>query len=74
MKFRPLVLELHLLQDVCHTYTDRHTDTHFPEIVKSCLGHPKTCKTIKNRKSKICKKPILSCKTLLLFIQKKMKY
>ena len=50
-----------------HTHTDtqsyRHTDTqtdrHFPKIVKSCSGHPKTCKSIKNRKSKICMKPIL---------------
>ena len=31
-----------------------------PEIVKSCLGYPKTCKSIENRKSKICTKPILS--------------
>ena len=28
---------------VSHTQTDRH----FPEIVKSCSGHPKTCKAIK---------------------------
>ena len=42
------------------THTDTQTDWHFPEIVKSCSGHPKTCKSIKNRKSKICTKPILS--------------
>ena len=41
---------------VTHTQTDRH----FPEIVKSCSGHPKTCKSIENRKSKICTKPIFS--------------
>ena len=40
--------------------THRHTDRHFPKIVKSCSGHPKTCKSIKNRKSKVCTKPILS--------------
>ena len=67
MKFRALVLELHLPQNFCHTHTDtlthrhmdRQTDRHFPEIVKSCSGHHKTCKSIKNRKSKICPKPIL---------------
>ena len=41
-----------------HTNTDTKTDRHFPEIVKSCSKYPKTCKTIKNRKSKICTKPI----------------
>ena len=56
MKFCSLVLELHLPQNFCHTHTDRH----FPKIVKSCSGHPKTCKSIENRKSKICTKPILS--------------
>ena len=56
MKFRALVLELHLPQNFCH----RHTDRHFPEVVKSCSKHPKTCKSIKNQKSKICTKPILS--------------
>ena len=56
MKFCSLVLELHLTQNFCHTHTDRH----FPKIVKSCSGHPKPCKFIKNRKSKICTKPILS--------------
>ena len=54
MKFRELVLELHLPQNFCHTHR------HFPEILQSCSGHPKTCKSIKNRKSKICTKPILS--------------
>ena len=64
MKFRALVLELHLPQNFCHTHADtqthRQTDRHFPEIVKSCLGHSKPCKSIKNRKSKIHTKPILS--------------
>ena len=68
MKFCRLVLELHLSQNFCPTHTDtqtqRHTDTqtdrHFPEIVKSCSGHPKTCKSIKNWKPKICTKPIFS--------------
>ena len=68
MKFRELVLELHLPQNFCRTHTDIHThrhthrqtDRHFPKIVKSCSGHPKTCKTIGNRNSKIFENPILS--------------
>ena len=54
-------------QNFCHTHRDGHTHTHrekerdthryFPEIVKSCSGHPES---IKNRKSKICTIPILS--------------
>ena len=40
-----------------HTHT--HTDRHFPEIVNSCSGHAKTCKFIKNWKSKIFMKLIL---------------
>ena len=60
MKFRALILELHLPQNFCH----RHTDRHFPKIVKSCSGHPKTCKSIENRKSKICTKPIF-CSTYI---------
>ena len=47
-------------QIFCHSHTQTHTDRHFPEVVKSCSGHPKTCKSTKNRKSKIFKKPILS--------------
>ena len=35
-------------------------NVHFPETAKSYSGHPKTCKYIKNRKSKICTKPIIS--------------
>ena len=42
------------------SHTHRHKDTHFPEIVKSCSGHPKTCKSIENRKSKICTKLVFS--------------
>ena len=64
MKFCSLVLEIHLPHNFRHTHTDtqthRQTDRHFPNIVKSCSGHPKMCKSIKNRKSKICLKPILS--------------
>ena len=56
MKFYALVLELQLPQNYCYRYTDRH----FPEIVKSCSGHPKTYKSIKNWMSKIFTKPILS--------------
>ena len=58
MKFCVLILELHLLQNFCHLHTQ--TDRHIPEIVKPCLDHLKTCKSIKNRKSKIFTKPILS--------------
>ena len=61
MKFRALVLELHLPQNFCHTHTDTQKDRYCPEIVKSCSGHPKTCKSIENRKSKICTKPIKTC-------------
>ena len=55
MKFCAFVVELHLPKNFV-----THTDRHFPEVVKSCSGHPKTCKFMKNRKSKICTKPILS--------------
>ena len=54
MKWCALVLELHLPRNFCHTHR------HFPEIVKSYSGHPKTCKSIKNRKSKNCTQTILS--------------
>ena len=59
MKFYALVLYLHLPQNFCHTQIDTQTDRHFPEIVKSCSGHPKTCESIKNRKLKIFTKPVL---------------
>ena len=36
------------------------TDRHFPENFKSCSELPKTCKSIKNQKSKICTRSILS--------------
>ena len=61
-----LVLDLYLPQNFCHTHTvadrqkDRKTGRHFPKIVKSCSGYPKTYKYIKNRKSKFCMKEILS--------------
>ena len=58
MKFCELVLELHLPQNFCHT--DTQTDRQFPEIVKSCSGYSKACKSIKNLRSKICTKPVLS--------------
>ena len=31
------------------THTHTQTDRYFPEIVKSCYGHYKTCKSFKNR-------------------------
>ena len=45
---------------VTHIQTHRQTDRHFPKMVKTCSGCLKTCKSIKNRKSKIFTKPILS--------------
>ena len=45
------------------TQTDRQTDTQTditPKLVKTCSGPLKTCRSIKNRKSKIRTKPILS--------------
>ena len=42
------------------TWTHNPTDRYFPEIVKSCSEHLKACKSIKNQKSKICTKPIVS--------------
>ena len=56
MNFCALVFELHLPQNFCPTQTDRH----FPEVVNSYSGHPKTCKSIKNCKSKIFTKPVFS--------------
>ena len=56
MKFRALVLELHLLQNFCH----RHTDRHFLELVKSSSEHLKMGKSIKNWKWKLFNKPILN--------------
>ena len=44
------------------------TDTHFLSIVKSCSGHPKTCKSSKTGNRKFLHKLLL-----LLFIQKKVK-
>ena len=41
-----------------HTHT--HPDRHFAETVRSWSGHPKMYKYIKNWKSKIFMKPILS--------------
>ena len=62
MKLCAIVLELHLSQNFCHTHTerDKQTDRHFPDIIKSCLGHPKKCKFIQYRKSKIFSEPKLS--------------
>ena len=39
------------------SHTQRQTDIHYSEIVKSCSGLPKTCESVKNPKSKICMKP-----------------
>ena len=40
-------------------YQLHQTDRHFPKIVNSCSRHPKTRKSMKNRKSKICTEPLL---------------
>ena len=55
MKSCSLVVELHFPQNFC---PHRQTYRHFPKILKWYSGHPKTCKSIKNRKSKISKNPI----------------
>ena len=51
MKICALVFELHLPQKIFHTHTDRHIDRqrdrYFPEILKSCSGHPKIYSSIK---------------------------
>ena len=60
MKFYALVLELHLLKIFCRTHTAIQTVRHFPEIVKSYSEQPKLCKFIKNQKSKIFMKLLLS--------------
>ena len=60
IKFCALLFKLHLPQIFCHRHTDAQKDRHFPKIIIQCLRHPKTCKSMKNRKSKICTKPILS--------------
>ena len=71
MKFCALVLELHLPQKfLLHTHIDTQTDRHFLKIVKSCSGYPKTSKSIKNRKSKIFTKPILSS----IYVEENKKY
>ena len=44
----------------CYKIFVTHTDRHFPEVVKLCSVHPKTCEFVKNLKSKIFTKPILS--------------
>ena len=67
MKLCSLALDLHFPQNFCHTH--RHTDRHFPEIVKLCSGHTKTCKSIKNWKSKIFTKLILC----LIYIEESKK-
>ena len=40
MQFCSLVFALAQLQNLCHTQTDM-----FAKIVKSCLKHPKMCKS-----------------------------
>ena len=55
MQFHASVFAPEHLQNLCHTQTDRH----FIKIMKSCSGHPKTRKSVKNRKSKNFKIPIL---------------
>ena len=53
------------------SHEDRQTDRHFVEMLKSCSGHLKMCKTVKNRNLKSFTIPVLSLytenrKTLLL--------
>ena len=55
MEFRPLTFPLARPQSLCHT----NRQTQFVKIVKSRTGHLKTCKSVKNRKSKVFTIPIL---------------
>ena len=55
MKFRALVLELHLPQNFCHRHTHTDRQTHFPEIVKSCSGHPKHVNPLKTENRKFAR-------------------
>ena len=41
------------------SHTDRLIDRQFLKIVRLCSKHPKTCKSVKNRESKIFTIPIL---------------
>ena len=59
-KFCALIHELHLPQKFCLTHRDSQTDKRFLEIIKSCSGHPKTRKSIKNQKLKNFMKLMLS--------------
>ena len=54
------VLQIRLVQTFCHSHTIRQTCRHFLEIAKSYSEHPKACKSIKNWKSKMFRKPIFS--------------
>ena len=57
-KFCVLNIQLEITQNFYNTHTEAHR--HFPKIIKSCPGHFKMCKFIKNLKSKIFTKWILS--------------
>ena len=67
MKFCSLVLELYLTQNFCNTHTDTQTDRHFPKIVKSCSGHPKSVNPLKTVRRKI-----LRNQCFLLFVSRKV--
>ena len=54
------ILRINFRVALATNFYNTHRDRHFSEIVKSRSGHPKACKSIKNRKSKIFTKPILS--------------
>ena len=74
MQFCPLVIEIARAQILCHIQTNRQGDRQtnrqvFVRIVKSCRGHSKMCKSIKNWKSKIFAIPIL----FFFFFQNKKK-
>ena len=56
-KFCVLNIQLEITQNFYNTHTEAHR--HFPKIIKSCPGHFKMCKFIKNLKSKILTKLIL---------------
>ena len=56
------------------SHTDRHTDRQTSSTVKSCSDHPKMCKSIKNRKSKIFTKPTLSSIYITLNLDLKLQH
>ena len=60
MTFCAFAREMQCPQNFGEMYINKQTDRRFLKMVKSCSGHLKTCKSTKNRMSKIFANPILS--------------